>query len=94
MPAAPALPGWPELLSIREAAAYCGMSPDSFALCVARGRFPPAVDLPIRRRLWQRSALDAAISKGSRPADDAAARKAAWQKRREDRAPDAGQRHG
>lgn len=73
------------MLNLKQAAEYCGMSPDSFELCVEKGRFPKPVDLPIRRKLWQRVALDAAIAKGTRPADDAAIREAEWHKRYEGR---------
>jgi predicted DNA-binding transcriptional regulator AlpA len=88
------LPGWPALLSEPEAAAYCGMSIDSFRLCVARGRFPKAVDLPIRRKLWQRAAIDASIEQGAKPADDARVRELSWKQRQQDRAPDFGRRNG
>jgi len=64
------MPDWPALLSAEQAAAYCGMSRGSFELCVEACKFPKPVDLPIRRRLWQRAGLDAAIAKGSGAADD------------------------
>jgi predicted DNA-binding transcriptional regulator AlpA len=62
------LPGWPALLSAEQAAAYCGVSRESFATCVDAGLFPGPVDLPIRRRLWSRAAIDAALT--SEPVDD------------------------
>jgi predicted DNA-binding transcriptional regulator AlpA len=55
------LPGWPALLSVDQAAAYCGMTHDSFAACVEAGYFPKPVNLPIKRRLWSRAAIDAAL---------------------------------
>lgn len=84
--AAVTLPDWPAMLSEEESARYLGMSVDSFRLCVKRGRFPgPVSDLPIRRNLWERAALDAAISGQSRPANDRETRRTNWQKRRENR---------
>jgi predicted DNA-binding transcriptional regulator AlpA len=56
------LPGWPALLSAAQAAAYCGMPPESFAACVDAGHFPKPVNLPIKRRLWSRAAIDAALA--------------------------------
>jgi predicted DNA-binding transcriptional regulator AlpA len=55
------LPNWPALLSREQAAAYMGMSPPTFDLCVSTGRFPSPVDLPVKRLLWYRQALDTAI---------------------------------
>lgn len=81
------------MLSLKQAAQYCGMSPDSFLVCVSKGRFPKPVDLPIRRRLWERAGLDAAIAKGAH-INDATAREAEWRKRYEDRAPDTRRRLG
>jgi predicted DNA-binding transcriptional regulator AlpA len=74
-----ALPGWPALLSAEQAAADCGMSRESFATCIDAGLFPGPVDLPIRRRLWSRAAIDAALT--SEPADDYDARRAAHEAR-------------
>lgn len=79
------LPGWPALLGADQAAAYCGISRNTFESLVDKGRFPRPVKLPIRRKLWQRSALDSALG-----ADDFDARKARWKRRHEDRPADAG----
>lgn len=79
------LPDWPALLGAEQAAAYCGISRNTFELLVDKGRFPGPVKLPIRRKLWQRTALDSAVG-----ADDFDARKTKWKRRHEDRPAKAG----
>ena len=61
------LPFWPRYLSREQAAAYVGVSPDTFENEVARGYWPAA-----RRRgdkggrlTWDRCALDAAADRDS-----------------------------
>lgn len=78
------LPDWPALMSLDVAAAYCGMSPDSFEACVERNRFPGPVPLPIRRKLWARQSLDKAISSES-DGLDAERRERAWHRKQDDR---------
>ncbi len=85
------LPDWPALMGVEVAAAYCNMSVDSFERCVEAGRVPAAVtDLPVRRKMWQRAALDAAINRRVGGEHDRQARKAEWRRRHQDRSPDAG----
>jgi hypothetical protein len=54
-----ALPGWPRLLSLDLAAAYCGLSPNAFAADI--GTLWPGPIEGTRRKLWDRLALDQAI---------------------------------
>lgn len=53
-----ALPDNPRLLGRKMAAAYVGLSPNSFDAEVARGTFPAPVKVACRRKLWDRVALD------------------------------------
>lgn len=74
----------PRLLPRDKAAAYVGLSPNTFDRQVAAGTFPAPFPLTgLRRRLWDVRALDAAIDRvmGIK-ADDRATRKAAWQQSR------------
>ena len=48
----------PRLMGRRRAAAYVGLSPNSFDAEVSNGTFPAPVSLSCRRRLWDRVALD------------------------------------
>ena len=60
MSAARALPNWPRLLSVEEAASYVGLSATTFRERVLAGTYPQ----PMRdgkRTLWCRRALDAAV---------------------------------
>jgi excisionase family DNA binding protein len=81
------LPDWPALLSVGEAARYCGIARETFLELVRKKVLPEAAKLPIRRRLWHRAALDAALAKRSPAADGYDARRKAW---REGRPADAG----
>jgi predicted DNA-binding transcriptional regulator AlpA len=51
----------PAGLSLPEAAAYVGLSPNTFLAEVMAGTLPPSIPLTKRRRLWSRAALDAAV---------------------------------
>ncbi len=51
------LPDWPRYLSLREAAAYLGVSPDLFAREVRLGVWPPA-RARAARLTWDRKLLD------------------------------------
>jgi len=74
------------LMDRRQAAAYVGLSPNAFDAEVAAGTFPGHYPLTrIRRRLWDRRALDDAMDRAmglTGKANDRAARKAAWQQSR------------
>lgn len=54
-----ALPGWPRLLPLILAAAYCGCSPNSFEADV--GKIWPEPLAGLRRKVWDRLGLDQAI---------------------------------
>lgn len=81
----------PRLLSREQAAAYVGLSANQFDEEVRAGRFPASVALYVtRRRLWDRSALDAALDSEMVTVLDAGtdgftSRKARWQQRHKDR---------
>lgn len=83
------------LLNVDQAAAYVGLSADSFMVEVAAGTFPGPVALRrVRRNLWDRMALDRALNRAldaqmGGSVDDWDARKAAWTRRRQDRPQDA-----
>lgn len=77
------LPDWPALLSVEQAAAYCGVSADTFLVLVAKGELPKPYPLSIRRKLWYRAAIDETL--GSKGANDAEARKREWHRQRKDR---------
>ena len=85
------LPHWPRLLSRELAAAYCGVSADTFDRLIDERRLPISKAFPgVRRSLWDRRLLDDAIDRmsgiGAGSADeDREARKAAWEKRFEGR---------
>lgn len=51
----------PATLGIAGAAAYVGLSVNTFRAEVAAGTMPPPVPLACRRKLWSRAALDRAI---------------------------------
>lgn len=63
MPRATALPPNlpPRLLGAEAAAAYCGVSPGTFAKMIAEGKMPPAKRIHGTRKGWCRLALDRAI---------------------------------
>lgn len=48
----------PGTLSLAEAAAYVGLSPNTFLTEVAAGKMPAPIDLKSRRKLWPKAALD------------------------------------
>jgi hypothetical protein len=83
------LPDWPLMLSAEQAAAYCGVSRDTFAALVDAKVLPEATKLPIRRKLWNRDALKEALAKRSPAANDWRQRRDEWRKR-QDRAAGAG----
>lgn len=56
------LPDWPALMSVELAAAYVGLSPDSFQALAARKGLR-AVDLGLRALRWRRRDLDALIDR-------------------------------
>lgn len=58
------LPGWPRALSLHQAAAYVGLSPNTFNTQVIAGVYPKAVTFG-RRKVWDRKALDQALDKMS-----------------------------
>lgn len=74
------------LVDRESAAAYVGLSPNTFDQEVRAGTFPGPFPLTkTRRRLWDVRALDAALDRAmgiKTGADDRAARKAAWQQSR------------
>jgi excisionase family DNA binding protein len=72
------LPDWPAMLSVEEAARYCGIARDTFESLVKKKILPGAAKLPIRRKLWHRATLDAALAKRSPAADGYEARRKAW----------------
>lgn len=82
------------LLAIEDAAAYVGLSPNTFMAEVRAGTFPGPFPLTrTRRRLWDVKALDAAMDRamGAKVRDDDwEASKRAWQERRARRAQAAG----
>jgi predicted DNA-binding transcriptional regulator AlpA len=82
------LPSWPRLLSREQAAAYCGLSANSFMAEVEAGTFPGPVALSTtRRRLWDRLGLDRALdSRLTGAPEDRNARKAQWQQRQDRKA--------
>jgi predicted DNA-binding transcriptional regulator AlpA len=84
----------PRLLSLDQAAEYCGLGVTSFLLEVSAGTYPGPVQLTkTRRRVWDIRALDAAIDRATGAkagSDDWEARKQAWQDRRKGRAEKAG----
>jgi predicted DNA-binding transcriptional regulator AlpA len=84
----------PRLLSIEQAAEYCGLGVTSFLNEVAAGTYPGPVELTkTRRKVWDVRALDAAIDRvtgAGSGASDREARKRAWQNRRQNRQKDAG----
>lgn len=51
------LPGWPRMLSLELAAAYCGVSPSHFEREVEAGEKPPSTRSGTRK-LWDRHILD------------------------------------
>lgn len=89
-----ALPGWPRLLTLELAAAYCAVSPNAFEADI--GRLWPQPVEGLRRKAWDRAALDQAIDTlpgaavqsappkphGEMLAETEGARRAAWQNRR------------
>jgi hypothetical protein len=76
----------PRLLDRIHAAAYVGLSPNTFDAEVAAGTFSGPFPLTrTRRRLWDVRALDADMDRAmglTGKVDDRAARKAAWQQSR------------
>ena len=80
----PSLP--PRLLSLAQAAEYCGIGETSFLKEVAAGSFPhPFRLLKTRRRLWDVQALDTAIDRLQgilSVEEDREARKRAWQEQK------------
>ena len=80
----------PRLLAREEAAAYVGLSPNSFDHEVSAGTFTSPFPLTnTRRRLWDVRALDAAMDRamGIRTVkDDMEARERAYRKRKKNRA--------
>ena len=50
-------------MSLEASAFYVGASEGSFEKMVAEGIMPPALNLGIRRRLWDRHALDASLDR-------------------------------
>jgi predicted DNA-binding transcriptional regulator AlpA len=58
------LPGWPRGLSLAQAAAYVGLSPNTFKFHVDAGKYPQPASVG-RRKLWDRKALDLALDKVS-----------------------------
>jgi hypothetical protein len=85
----------PRLLSREEAAAYVGLSPNSFDIEVRAGTFAGPVRLKrVDRRLWDRKALDLALDAklpavADLGADGFESRRQRWN-RREDHAEAAG----
>jgi hypothetical protein len=72
----------PRLMSGKDAAAYCGVTPVTFSKWVAAGVMPKAV---IGRR-WDRKAIDLALDKASgivavTAIDENAAAEEAWEKK-------------
>ena len=61
--AEPALPGGIQPLGLEReaAAAYCGMTPDSFDAAVRRGILPQPLPTGGRRRIWHRDAPKSAL---------------------------------
>lgn len=59
------LPDWPAAMSLEQIACYCGVSQDTFLVLVKKGYYPKAADLPVRRTIWWRADIDAAISRMS-----------------------------
>ena len=53
----------PRGLSLEEASAYVGLSPNTFLAEVEEGTFPPCVSLTCQRRLWDKAALDKAFDR-------------------------------
>ena len=53
------MPGWPRMLSVELASAYCGLSPNAFRQAVQEGVWPHPINIG-RRLLWDRSGLDQA----------------------------------
>lgn len=88
------LPGWPRLLTLDLAAAYCGVSPNAFEADV--GKLWPEPVGGMRRKVWDIVALTQVIdtlpnaavqspppkSHGEMLAETEGARRAAWEKRR------------
>jgi predicted DNA-binding transcriptional regulator AlpA len=56
------LPGWPLMLSDEQAAAYVGLSRESFRKAVEDGHYPKPVRQFGRRVLWHRPSLDRAAA--------------------------------
>lgn len=54
----------PAGMPLAEAAAYMGLSPNTFLAEVAAGNLPPPLPLKCRRKVWSRAALDAALGAG------------------------------
>ena len=69
---------WPRGMSRDLAAAYVGVSPNTFAGLVAAGRMPPPIDLGIRRNVWDRAAIDEVLDhlSGFAPSSSARERRA------------------
>jgi predicted DNA-binding transcriptional regulator AlpA len=86
----------PRLFSREEAAAYCGLSPNSFDAEVKAGTFPPPMALKrVERLLWDRKALDLALDSKIATVVDLGSdgfrvRRERWEKRREGRSQAAG----
>lgn len=80
------LPDWPGMLSASQAACYFGVSEHTFLSLVAKGHLPKAQPWPIRRRLWARVEIDAAIARKS--GNSAETRMRDWQRRYKDRPPE------
>jgi len=49
-------------LSRKDAARYIGVSPATFDCLVREGAMPKPVALPIRKKIWDRTALDYAFN--------------------------------
>lgn len=64
----------PRLLGRKRAAAYVGLSANTFDAEVAKGNFPAPVKLACKRKLWDRVALDRKLDQmsGFTPASDSA----------------------